>query len=126
MRHQKSVLMIVFLFVLSSVVFALKPGQAVCAKWGGADYFATVVGIEGSKVNVVYGDGDKAELNSNEVREIPWEPGLKTGDAVLASWNDSAKLYTGTVIEVCQMSYKVKWDDGSAPSWVPATRILKK
>lgn len=126
MKHQKSVLLIVFLSVLSSVVFALKPGQPVCAKWGGADYFATVVSLEGEKVNVVYGDGDKAELNAGEVREIPWDPELKAGDPVLASWDNSAKLYTGTVIEVCQMSYKVKWDDGSAPSWVPATRILKK
>lgn len=126
MRRQVFILTVVCVLVLSSMVMAWKPGQVVCAKWGGSDYIAAIVSIEGETLNVVYGDGDKASLTPADVREIPWDPQLKTGDAVLASWNNSAKLYTGTVIEVCQMSYKVKWDDGSAPSWVPATRILKK
>lgn len=120
-----------FFALLAVIVFlnafaAVKPGVAVCADWGGSKYLATVVAVNGSSYDVIYADGDKATLTAGQICEIPWDPQLKNGDVVLASWNNSAMLYEGTVIATAQLSYQVKWADGSAPSWVPATKILKK
>ena len=115
------------LLLLSSLVSAqIKPGNQVCAPWGGSPYLATITAISNGQAEVIYADGDRATLPSAELREIPWDPQLETGNRVLASWNNSARLYPGTVLEVAQLSYKVQWEDGSAPSWVPATRILKR
>lgn len=113
------------LIFAAATLAAVKPGIQVCADWGGAKYLATVTAVSGDKIDVLYADGDKATLSPSQVREIPWDPQLAPGSRVLACWNNSAKLYAGTVMEVAQLSYKVKWDDGSAPSWVPATKILK-
>lgn len=43
----------------------------------------------------------------------------KVGEKVIARWMGSS-FYPGTVIEVTADGYLVKWDDGSAPSPVPA------
>jgi hypothetical protein len=119
-------LIIIFTVAGAGQVLALKPGQVVCAKWGGSFYTATITGKSGDQWNVLYGDGDKATLKTNDIRELPWDPKLKAGDKAWAIWNNGAKFFSGTVLEVCQLSYKVKWDDGSTPSWVPATKILKR
>lgn len=120
------ILSCLILLLFASVTAEIKPGIQVCAKWGGSQYLATVTAQSGDKIDVLYADGDKATLSPADIREIPWDPQLAPGNKVLASWNNSPRLYPGTVIETAQMSYKVKWDDGSAPSWVPATRILKQ
>jgi hypothetical protein len=118
-------MLFLLILVLVSNLAALQKGQTVCANWSGSKYFATITNVAGDAISVVYGDGDSATLKPEEILEIQWDPALKPGDKVYAIWNNSAKFYTGVVLETCQMSYKVKWDDGSAPSWVPATKILK-
>lgn len=95
------------LFFSITALAAVKPGVSVCADWNGSFYLATVVSINGANLDVLYADGDKATLATAQVRELPWDPQLKTGDTVLASWNNSAKLYDGTVIAVAQLSYQV-------------------
>ncbi len=126
MKLKRRTIILTAITLFSTSLWALKAGDVVCAKWGGSFYLATITGSTGNKWTVLYGDGDKAQLQTDEIREIPWNPGLKTGDTVLAIWNNSVKFFGGTVVEVCQLSYKVKWDDGSTPAWVPATKILKR
>jgi len=105
---------------------AFKVGQNVCAKWGSSWYGATITAKDGDKWKVLYADGDNGSVAATGLIAIPWKPVLKKGDKVLASWGGSAKWYDGTVIEIglSQMAFKVKWKDGSTPSWVPATKIV--
>jgi len=117
---------ILLLFILSSLGYALKAGQIVAAKWGNSYYIAMIVNSNGSDWDIVYGDGYKKTINSDNIIEIPGDPKLKIGDKVLAIWKNGIKFYSGEVMDTCKLSYKVKWDDGSSPSWVPATRIIKK
>lgn len=118
--------LLMVLVILSSNLFAFTKGQVVCAKWGGSYYLATITAQKGVQWVVLYADGDTAALNEKDIRELPWDPKLKEGDTVWAVWNNGAKFFSGTVLEVCQLSYKVKWGDGSTPSWVPATKIIKR
>lgn len=120
------VLVLLVSVIFNSPVFALTKGQVVCAKWGGSFYLATVTAQKGEQWQVLYADGDSATLNEKDIRELPWDPKLKEGDTVWAVWNNGGKFFSGTVLEVCQLSFKVKWADGSATSWVPATKILKR
>jgi hypothetical protein len=106
-------------------VLAWQPGQTACARWSGTWYLATVTAANGDQWDVLYADGDRATLAAADLHELPGDPGLQAGDKVLAIWNNGARFYAGEVMETCQLSYKVKWDDGSDPSWVPAGKILK-
>ncbi|MBN2430829.1 MAG: hypothetical protein JXQ27_05105 [Acidobacteria bacterium] len=110
---------------LIAFAMAWKPGQIVCARWSGTYYLATVTAANGDQWDVIYADGDHAMLAESDLHELPGDPGLKAGDKVLAIWNNGAKFYSGVVEDVCQLSYLVKWDDGSTPSWVPAGKILR-
>jgi len=110
---------------LMGMAMALQPGQMVCARWSGTYYLATVTAANGDEWDVIYADGDRATLAAADLHELPGDPGLNAGDKVLAIWNNGAKFYPGVVEDVCQLSYLVKWDDGSAPSWVPAGKILR-
>jgi hypothetical protein len=112
--------------LMCGALSALKPGLVVCAKWGGSFFLATITEKNGDQWNVLYADGDKATLKENDIKELPWDPQLKKNDEVWAVWNNGAKFYAGVVLDTCQLSYKIKWDDGSTPSWVPATKIIKR
>jgi len=115
-----------FAAMFATTAFALSPGMRVCAKWSSGWYLATLIEMQGQKWKVLYADGDKSELTEGEIRELPWNPGLNAGDRVLSSWNGSPKMYGGKVLETLGLSYKIKWDDGSEPSWVPAAQLLKE
>jgi hypothetical protein len=112
-------------FCLMAATLAWQPGQTVCAKWSGAYYHATVTAANGDQWDVLYADGDRATLPGSDLHELPGDPALQPGDKVMAIWNNGTRFYSGEVVETCQLSYKVKWDDGSDPTWVPAGKILK-
>ena len=101
-------------------------GEIVAAKWGSSWYMAVIEGVEeGGKFDVIYCDGTGGDdLVADDIKTIPTDPGLQVGDKVLGVWS-GVQFFEGEVVEVCQLSYKVKWADGSSPSWVPAGKILK-
>jgi hypothetical protein len=124
---------IFWLVILGGLLFGPVPtalaaakGQVVAAKWGAESwYVATVVNVAGDKLDVLYGDGEsQAGLPATDIRDIPADPQLKAGDKVMAIWS-GAKFYPGTVVTANQLSYEIKWDDGSANQWVPAGKVFK-
>lgn len=127
---RKSALMILGILAALAVApdsQAASKGQIVAAKWGDSSwYMAMVTNVTATAVDVMYADGDsKQGLTVADIKEIPDDPALKVGDKVLAVWSAS-KFYPGTVTNVSQLSYEVKWDDGSPSKWVPAGKILKQ
>jgi hypothetical protein len=114
-------------FVFSQTAQAAAKGQIVAAKWGGSSwYLAMITNVNGTSYDVVYADGDaKQALPESELKPIPEDPQIKVGDKVLAVWSN-AVFYPGTVTSAANLSYEVKWDDGTGTKWVPAGRILKQ
>jgi len=74
---------------------------------------------------VRYFDNTNGEVPANNMRLIPKKPKVSKGDRVLGAWQSKPKMYSGTLIEVSGGRYKVKWDDGSAPSFVEANEVVK-
>lgn len=122
-----TILSLTIFTTLSQTSHAAAKGQIVAAKWSDSSwYIAMVTNVVGAAYDVIYADGDsKQGLAEADIKALPDDPALKVGDKVLAVWNNS-KLYPGTVTNVCNLSYEIKWDDNSAPKWVPAGKILKQ
>lgn len=104
----------------------IKAGSKVAAIFGSSWYLASVSEVKGDEYNVKYDDGTNGTVKANEIKAIPAVQKFKVGEKVFASWNDGAKLYAGVVQEVKETGCVVKWDDGSAPSEVASSKIVRQ
>ena len=122
----KSILSAGILLCLAQFAVAAQAGDTCAVKWTGDSwYLATIVSAVDNNYTVAYADGDKKSgVKNTEIKHIPKNPKFDVGAKVMAVWS-GAKLYSGKVVEVGDKKWKVKWDDGSAPSWVDAGKILK-
>lgn len=103
-----------------------KIGDRVAADWHGSRYLAEVTGILANDTyKVRYFDNTNGDVPGQNMRLIPKKPKVSKGDRVLGAWQGKPKMYPGTLIEIKGGKYKVKWDDGSAPSFVEANEIVK-
>jgi hypothetical protein len=101
-----------------------KVGDTVAAKWTDGNYWlATVEKVEPAGVTVKYTDDNTTNTVSvTEIRPIAVKS-WSVGDKVLAVWS-SGRFYPGTVEKAAGSTYTIKWDDGSTPSEVEATKII--
>ena len=99
-------------------------GDNVAAVWSDGNlYLATVQAVDGDQITVKYADdGSTKTVNSADVKMIVPQV-WAVGDKVMAVWA-SGRFYNGTVIEAAGTTYKIKWDDGSAPSEVTDDKII--
>lgn len=125
---KKALLTLTALLVFcTSYALAAQAGDKCAVKWTGDSwYLATIVSAVENNYTVAYADGDKKSgIKNNEIKHLPKNPTFKVGAKVMAVWSTGAKFYSGSVIEVGKKKFKVKWDDGSSPSWVEVGKILK-
>jgi hypothetical protein len=99
-------------------------GQMVAAKWtDGNLWLAKVLSVDGTTVTVQYADDNTTRtVPTSDVKPIPTRQ-WAVGDKVLAVWS-SGRFYKGVITKAGASSYQVKWDDGSAPTDVPADKII--
>ncbi len=104
-----------------------KPGRVLVAQVKGAWHRATVVERKGADAyEVLLANGGRAAVSAAELIDLPATPAFEPGDAVLAADADDALFLPATVSEVKPLSFLVKWQNGQAPSWVPAGRIVSQ
>jgi hypothetical protein len=115
------------MLALTQFALAAQAGDKCAVQWGsGSWYLATIVSAVEDNYTVAYADGDKKSgVRNSEIKHLPKNPSFKTGTKVMAVWSTGALFYSGTVVEVGEKKFKVKWDDGSEPSWVEVGKILK-
>lgn len=100
--------------------------RVVMAKWtDGNWYLATVTGKDGDVYLVDYADGDKGRVTKAQLKRIPAKIKLNVGDKVWAVYG-KARFYTAVVEETRADGAVVKWDDGTAASFVPFGKIAKQ
>lgn len=104
---------------------SIKVGKRVAAMFGSSWYLAKVTKINGDKYDVHYDDGTDGTVEKTGIKVIPVDPKLKVGDKVMAVWG-SAKFYDGEIQEVKDTGFVIKWSDGSAPSEVKKTEVIRK
>lgn len=104
----------------------IKVGSNVAATWGESWYLAKVTAIntEKGEYDVTYADNTTGAVDTNNIKLIPDNAKFRVGDKVLAAWS-GARLYAGTVNEIKDDGYMVKWDDGSDPTMVANGKLLK-
>lgn len=104
---------------------AIKAGDQVAAPWGGGQYLGTVEEIKGESASVKYADDQIVrEVKLSDLQAVVKKE-WKVGDKVLAVWS-AGRFYSGVVeADNGNGTYKVKWDDGSAPSDVEAMKIIE-
>ena len=102
----------------------LTAGDNVAAVWSdGNRYLATIQAIDGDQITVKYADDSSVKtVNSADVQTIVPQT-WSVGDKVLAVWS-AGRFYKGTVVGASGGSYKIQWDDGSAPTEVTADKII--
>ena len=102
----------------------LTAGDNVAAVWtDGTMYLATIQAVDGDQITVKYADDSSVKtVNAADVQTIVPQT-WSVGDKVLAVWS-AGKFYKGTVTGASGDSYKIQWDDGSAPSEVTADKII--
>jgi len=122
------------LFIVAGFLFSCKSGSGPFAKGNpvaakctdGSFYLATIVSDSSGTYKVDYDSGETGEVPATDLKALCASPeNVKTGDAVVASWNSSVKLYAGIVQEIQRNGVLVKWDDGSAPSLCPFGKFAK-
>ncbi|MEW6266726.1 MAG: hypothetical protein AB1641_26940 [Thermodesulfobacteriota bacterium] len=102
----------------------LAPGVNVAAPWGGGWYLSTVKAVRGDKADVLYADDKQVRAVSVSELKIVTPKVWKKDDKVLAVWS-TGKFYPGVIVgDKGGGVYVVKWDDGSAPSDVEASKII--
>lgn len=103
-----------------------KSGDIVAANVDGTWQLATIDGRIGKKLEITYG-ADEAEttVSEDKLRALAARDELDAGDRVVAVWRKGTRMYPGTIISKSGKSYQVKWDDGSAPSYVKLGKIAK-
>jgi len=125
--------LLVFCFMTGMMLIAMscfaadfKIGDRVAADWHGSRYLAEITGILANDTfKVRYFDNTNGDVPGQNIRLIEKKPALSNGDRVLGAWQGKPKMYPGTLIQIKGSKYKVKWDDGSAPSFVNANEIVK-
>jgi len=100
-------------------------GQSVAAQWGSSWWIGTITGKNGTKWDVLYGDGDKGTLTDQEMIALDTARTFRAGDRVLARWMLN-KMYPGTITTAKHPMYTVAWDDGSAPTDVASSMIAPR
>ena len=101
-------------------------GDRVAAKWGSDRwYLATIDVVTNGIYEVTYDDKSKGKVRAGDMREIARPRELAVGDKVIAVWSTGPRMYPGVIASTGSNGFSVKWDDGSAPSTLPANKIAK-
>jgi len=128
MKKMFALWLAVGMMLVATTCFAedFKIGDRVAADWHGSRYLAEVTGILANNTyKVRYFDNTNGDVPGQNMRKIPKKPKVAKGDSVLGAWQGKPKLYPGTLIEISDGKYKIKWNDGSTPSFVEANEIVK-
>lgn len=86
-------------------------GDRVLARWTKEKdwwYPGVVVGSQGSMVEVVFDDGDRATVNLDETRPLQ----VPAGKRVYCRWKGGAQYYPGQVRDSVGSAITIDYDDG--------------
>ena len=89
--------------------------EPVCAKWSTTWWEAKVIGRDGDRYVVKYGDGTTGTVAAADMRRVLRRGEVRVGQAVYARWM-GPHWYAGVVTALDDKGAIVKWDDGSTPS----------
>ncbi|XFA72494.1 hypothetical protein RYO59_000719 [Thermosynechococcaceae cyanobacterium Okahandja] len=93
----------------SSSALAQRPGDRVLGQWSdGFWYPARIQSVDGSRIRLVYDDGDLGTVGPNQIRAINWGVGSK----VQCNWKNRGTYYPGTIAQRQEDSIFVNYDDG--------------
>lgn len=104
---------------------AAKKGDAVAARWRKEWFLGTVLSVDARSVKVRYSDGTEGRVTKDEFIVLASADELADGERVIASWNDEARLYPGTVVKKNGKTVTIRWEDGSDPTEVPVGKIAR-
>ncbi len=95
--------------ITPNAAVAQRAGDRVLGQWSdGFWYPARIQSVDGSRIRLIYDDGDLGTVGPNQIRAINWG----VGSRLQCNWQNRGTYYSGTIAQRQGDSIFVNYDDG--------------